>query len=363
MRYRSIVSCTLSFLPRERYNNLRIMAKKPAHLAIEIENHILNAVVDLRGSAVRRTVPLTTLVDNQRRALVRVFLVKTDRRVLLKEFDVPGLAPGRSGETRFLLSCDFNGRRTLALHLAVDGRSFAETRINLSQYLRDYRKVPIIAAAAAVLILLALLLLRTCGSGTSIGGLLPTRRGPEQAREVRVERVAPSEPAARPEPTARPEPAAPPEPGPPPERTPEPAAEPAPEPARTPEPVEPVERVLPAQEHLLYFRPDDPRLTAEALERLDRLARELGTMTPAGRSNLALTIRGHCALSGTEAGRIALSRERAENAAAFLVETGLVEEDQVTVEWYGAARLITRETELQHLNRRVEIVIHQREQP
>lgn len=332
------------------------MAKKPAHLAIEIENHILNAVVDLRGSAVRRTVPLTTLVDNQRRALVRVFLVKTDRRVLLKEFDVPGLAPGRSGETRFLLSCDFNGRRTLALHLAVDGRSFAETRINLSQYLRDYRKVPIIAAAAAVLILLALLLLRTCGSGTSIGGLLPTRRGPEQAREVRVERVAPSEPAARPEPS--------------PERTPESAAVPAPAPAQTPEPVAPpvadsppVERVLPAREHLLYFRPDDPRLTAEALERLGRLAQELGTMAPTDRSNLVLTIRGHCALSGTEAGRIALSRERAENTAAFLLETGLVEEDQVTVEWYGAARLITRETELQHLNRRVEIVIHQREQP
>ncbi|TVR70954.1 MAG: hypothetical protein EA427_05130, partial [Spirochaetaceae bacterium] len=288
------------------------MREHSAQITIEIEKGTLTPVIDLRGGATRRTVPLTTLVDNQRRALVRVYLVKPDKRILLKEFDVIDLAPGRSGDTRFLLSTSFDGRHALTLHLAVDGRSFDSVRINLRRYLRRRGRIAALAALFLAAALLLLLLPRACETDEAVSVVAPA--------------PPPEAPAPQPEPQPAPEPTAPraPEPAAPPptQPAPEPPTAPAPpptppEPQPAPAPPPPESRTALTRERTLYFRPDDPRLTAEALDQLRELVEELSAVAPDLRNNMTLTIRGHCALSGTEAGRIELSRRRAENSAAF----------------------------------------------
>lgn len=294
------------------------MKQQTAYVAVEIENRTLTPVIELAGDAKRKTVPLTTIVDNQQRALVRLFLVRPDKTILLKEFDLTGLAPRPSGDTRFLLSCDYDGYVSLNVHLSVDGRPFGHAEIGLKRYLRDRRGIRIVTVGVLLLAaaVLALLLARGCGT------------------------PPPSQPPAE-SPTAQP---APPDPAPP-------SPDPSPDPAAPPPPQEAEDRI--EHELVIYFRPDDPRLTPTSREQLLQFAREIAAW-----EEHYLTIRGHCALSGTEEGRVLLSRQRAENSAAFLVTEGqeYLSDPQITLEWYGAARLVTRDPERQHLNRRVEII-------
>lgn len=269
-------------------------------------------MLDLDGNAKRRTVPLTTIVNNQRRAVVRLFLVRGDRTIPVREFDLHNLAPGASGTTRFLLACDYDGAYALKIHLTVDGHPHASATIALRRYLRRGNRlfrtgVPLILL---IVVLVLLYLLRGCPSDVPVSTAPARETGTEVARPPAI-----------------------------------PDREPIP--PRTPSVTEQ------EQEQVIYFLPDDPRLTVQAEERLESIAREIGSW-----NDLSITIRGHTALSGTEEGRLDLSRRRAENSAARIIEAGDIDPARITTEWYGAARLITREPEAQHLNRRVEIRVH-----
>lgn len=322
------------------------MKQEHAFIAIEIENSTLAPFLDLEKGKASKKVHLTTMVDNQRRAFVKVFLVMPGKKVLLKEFDLTHLPPKPAGPPRFVLQCVYDGGYFLTVELQVDGKPFGSERISLKAYLRRRRFLPLLLAAAAAAALLAALLLlpRGCGRAAGTAEEQPVSRTAVSASRP-VEK--PETPTATPAPAPKPEPATPP---PPPASEPEPAApvpvnsETASEAAADPA----VEKV--SRELVIYFLPNDTSLTGEAERQLAGFADAIS-----GWRSVSLTIEGHCALSGTGEGREELSRERAEKSAAFLVRTGAAAASSIRTAWYAGERPVTRDPDRQELNRRVEI--------
>jgi outer membrane protein OmpA-like peptidoglycan-associated protein len=100
----------------------------------------------------------------------------------------------------------------------------------------------------------------------------------------------------------------------------------------------------------IYFDPDSDVLTEDSRRKLQSVVEELKDH-PDG----MVTISGHCALYGTESGRITLSKQRAHNVERYLRRQTWDPEDDPEIEWFGAKRYLTDDRDMQHLNRRVEI--------
>jgi len=104
----------------------------------------------------------------------------------------------------------------------------------------------------------------------------------------------------------------------------------------------------------IQFRED----SAELLESERRKIREIANILKAlpGRK---IQIAGHTALAGSAAGRVRISRERAQAVAAYLVTLGARRADEISVVGYGADRPVADNAtpEGRAQNRRVEITI------
>lgn len=331
-------------------------------IAVEIENRTLVPIMDLSRGATERTVPLTTLVDNQRRALVNVYLVHSEsgRRTFLKQFDLDGLPPRPAREQRFFFSCTYDGRYGLRCRLSVDGEVRASDTIDMKRHIRGKRRSTAIVGVLLLLLvaaLLAALLLRGCRETVPVERVSDPSASPATEAPAAPPTAPPAPAAPAPTPTtAPPAPAAP-------APTTDPAA-PSPPPARTPDaPTQPGDDTVveePAlqpvtRDLVIYFFPDDPRLTDRGRDQLRLLVREIS-----GWEAVSIRVEGHCAPLGSEAGRVALSRGRAENSAAFLEQIGLPAGASVSISWYAGERPVTDDPDRQNLNRRVELSVEGR---
>jgi outer membrane protein OmpA-like peptidoglycan-associated protein len=324
------------------------MAGKERQIAVEIENRTLVPIMGLSTGATERTVPLTTLADNQRRALVNVYLVHgaDGDRTFLKQFDLDNLPPRPARQQRFFFTCAYDGRYRLQCRLSVDGEVRASDSVDLKPHFRGRKRATAVGGILLVLLvaaLLAALMLRGCRE-TTPAVQIPNTATPAPATEP------PAAPAPSAEPPAAQPPATPPTP---------PAATHPPDQRAAPgtDPVEsevvtlqPVTREL-----VIYFFPDDPRLTEQSREQLRTLAGEIS-----GWESVSIEVEGHCAPLGSEAGRVALSRGRAENSAAFLERTGLPAGTALSVSWHAGERPVTDDPDRQDLNRRVELSVRGR---
>jgi outer membrane protein OmpA-like peptidoglycan-associated protein len=133
------------------------------------------------------------------------------------------------------------------------------------------------------------------------------------------------------------------------------AAGPAADRAEEEPPAPDVEAV--SREWTVYFRPDDPTLTETTMTRLGDIIDTIRDLTGDERGIAELRLVGHCALAGTEAGRVELSQARAGNVWRFLRQNGFGQPDELTVTGVGGQQPVTRDEEQQHLNRRVEISV------
>jgi outer membrane protein OmpA-like peptidoglycan-associated protein len=316
------------------------MKQDHSYIAIEIENSRLAPFLDLEKGRAAKNVHLTTMVDNQRRAYIKIFLITPGKKILLKEFDLTSLPPKPAGPPRFVLICSFDGIYSLSIDLQVDGKACGSEKINLKKHLRR-RRPWIFAAALAILILAASILLipRSCGSAVP-----PPQPARSAAPAVKPAAEEARPPAAKPEPAAQPAGTEPPEPA-------EPARPTQPAPPQAAADSTPTEAVKPvpvSRELIIYFNPNDARLTEEARGKLEKFSDTISNW-----EHVSLAVEGHCALSGTEEGRVELSRERAERSADFLRQAGAAGAADISVSWYAGERPVTRDPERQELNRRV----------
>lgn len=366
------------------------MSKK--YLTVEVEHTHYAKLMSL-DRAGRVALPLTTLVDRQKRAEVKVYLFAEERKHLLHNFSVDPLPPQKAGEPRIELRADFDGKKSLTLSLRLNGRFHSRREISLRKYLKKGR-LTIFLVSAALLLLLPLLLLRLCASpevpevesryaetdrsyagsveqsdrrteysdqstdtessyledDLSASGDTSDRSRNSSAQEAlkTVEDSAvPAEDSEASETTSDSDvhtsqsenelDAG--------ETPTEDSQAPSTSLTETPETPAPIDL-----EETVYFRPNSAELGPEALQVLRTLAETLAEHPEA-----VLEISGHCALYGTEEGREELSRERAESTEAFLRSRGWRPDSPPRIRAMAGHEPVTRDSEAQHLNRRVEL--------
>jgi outer membrane protein OmpA-like peptidoglycan-associated protein len=100
----------------------------------------------------------------------------------------------------------------------------------------------------------------------------------------------------------------------------------------------------------VYFPPDSAELTAPAKAELDAILHVLSR-----NAGKPVAIVGHCALFGTEQGRIELSEARARHVRRYLLDAGWQPAKDPATRGVGAAEPLTREPDGQAKNRRVEL--------
>jgi outer membrane protein OmpA-like peptidoglycan-associated protein len=329
------------------------MKKEIAYIAIEIENTTLTRCMDLKDGKQSHTLQLTTMVDNQRRALVTIFLCDGSTKQLLKQFDLTHLRPKPAGPPRFFLTCLYDGDSLLTIRLKVDEKEYAAERVDLRRFIR--RKRPMLLLIPIFLLLAAaavLLIPRTCNAQKNKEHTVTASVSAEESRHseesspaaIRKTTQEDSGTIEAQQTSAKPSPQA---------SSPPPASPPQEQTQKKKQAVQ--EITAPAlrsveKRLVVYFHPNDSELTAEAQTRL----RTFGRQVKEWNSIDAVSIEGHCALLGTEKGRIELSRERAENSAAFLETIGIPAQG-VSSQWFAGERPVTRDPDKQELNRRVEI--------
>lgn len=337
---------------------------------------------------------LTTLVDNQKQADIKVYLIDDGNKIPIHTFSLPNLPRKKSGDLRLVLKASFNGRSSVHFRISLDGRLHDTQRISLRKYLKKSR-FRYLLWLIPLLILIAALFFLLLGPGKCSFSRREVGRGAETRQEagkpeektppVTVpQRVSPSS-GQKPEETDETLKEAPVEMKT--ERAPEPAVTEEPAgaaesgeaeesaittesagtaaPAKTAKPVEaeePAETTKSAGsetvaavftlEKQVYFRPDNANLTGEAREMLGEIADILKKHPEA-----QVGIYGHCALYGTEKGRIELSRQRAEEVDNFLKDRGWQPEKEPEIRALGGNQPVTRNSENQYLNRRVEIIV------
>jgi len=354
------------------------------YLAVEIEHtrYAKFLRIDEKDS---RGLNLTTLVDDQRKAEVHIYLVGDGKKLLVHSFTVNNLPHQRAGEPRLYLSGKSDGRGGVHLSLKVNGKPWSSADLSLKKHLSHSR--PWLFAGLGLLLFLFLLwlLLRsfmpgpggqqpgagTTGGETAVeetvesGGSKRTSEGTDKT----VSPVAKSgedgdgapgkadEPAAEATTGAKTGETAPADVS----TTTDSAEGEVAEETDTEEPSAPESErqptAPPPENETVYFGPNSSLLTQTARDRLSSLADELASYP-----RLRITIRGHCALYGTEQGRIDLSNERAEAVEQYLldrVEAFGHDPSGWTVEsaGMGGKEPVTREEERQNMNRRVEIRI------
>ncbi len=349
-------------------------------LAIEIE-HTRYARFLRVDEQDHKSLNLTTLVDGQHKAEVKVFLVEKGKKRHLHTFTVPNLPRQKAGEPRLHLSGRSDGRKNVRLALRVNGSPFSSIDIPIKKQLGGgISSLPLIIGGFLLLLLLLFLLLRSCGGKERAAELSspPAREevGAPKAEEslsrsadesllqedaVEEDTVEPTETSEtiKTAETVQEE-----------EGETESTTADAETQTADAEPEEAQEKavqpiVLP-EKSLVYFEPNSSVLTASAREKLEELAKELNETFRAYAQfdGISLRIRGHCALYGTEQGRIELSRERASVVTEMLLE--LVDGEarsllngRMEIRSLGGREPVTRDEERQQLNRRVEILVEQ----
>ena len=323
---------------------------------------LLNATEGAKGKQV-----FTTVVDNQSRAIITVYLRSEHHRRSLRSIEVSGISPKPAGVPEIVFQCVLTEDYILTFRVLLDGKVRTSGKIPLKKFIpgMKHRKRNISFAVLSVLIAAGVLyfLLRNTGSiiddapavqpavveSAPVYSEAREAEKPEYERETAAEseRYSPesgieSETVQAGEDTAGKD------------RTVHADEEPSDElfqGTSLPE----VEREAVQQGPLLfqetvYFQPDSSVLTSSAKEKLNSLARRL-----IREPEMEIELTGHCAIEGTEQGRARLSLERALRVQDYLTDLGWEPDLPVSVRGAGAGMTVTLDVEMQHLNRRVEI--------
>jgi outer membrane protein OmpA-like peptidoglycan-associated protein len=326
-------------------------------------------LLELDGAAASG-VRLTTLQIDQPRALIELFVNRDGERIPLTTIDVRDIPRLGERKPRIELTGRLLGSREVELSVFVEQRLFNRQRVDVSPFMKKRPKalVPVLIVGALLLAGLILLFALRPWARDAVAEPAPqdaveqedaatgddrtdgaATQDEEPAADGRADAAEPED-AAEPAETAEPEDTA------------EPADPPEPEGAAADGRVrgaddaadERRERAadIPEREWLVYFLPDRTFLTEDAVGELNQILTQLRAFPEA-----IIEIEGHCALAGTEAGREAISRERARNARSYLVQNGIDPERIADLRWFGATRPVTLDAGEQRLNRRVVITM------
>ncbi len=274
-------------------------------ISVELLGHELRAFLPLDRPG-NNKIRLTTSNDLQHSGRIRIFLVRHDN-MLLKEFIVRDIPLLKAGEPDIDILGEYTAEGLLYLKLLVNGRERTAFEIDLKSYRESKSKTPMILLPLIILLLFAVILFTILFKPVKLfQGVF--NRPPETEISPAAETIS----------------------------------------------LKP-ETSMAYQEKSLtvYFLPDNAVLTPAAKDNLNKI---MSRLTEEPEPDHLVSITGHCALYGSEAGREKLSLERAENAAEFLRQRGWKPEIEPAVKGLGGKEPVTRNRYKQQQNRRVEII-------
>jgi len=367
-------------------------------IEVEIEGKRYILLFSLEKNAAS-TLDLTTISSGQSRAIIKVFL-RNDSRRLLREIEVSNIPTDRAGAPVIRLHGVFAGRNLLTLKVEVNGQPRSRINIRLKNHSRRSNKwlfiIMLLLLGAGIIFSSWLWLSKRKGKEQPAAAVLPEAAGQPMIENADQDQTSAAEPAEKDESvivkplstgpkaaevrsvkpaasvestdtTERPASVKPADTTEPPaasvkaaDTTEPPAASvraaDTTEPRTGGKPTGPAElkksTELTLPEDTIYFLPDSSLLTPAAEVKLRTLLALL-LKNP----ELEIEIFGHCALMGSEQGRINLSFERARRVHDFLTASGWKPDITAKLNGVGSSKAVTRNPEMQNLNRRVEIII------
>ena len=277
------------------------------YIAVQIENDTLVRLMQKKDGATG-VLELTTKEHTQERARLKIYQTINQQAEILTEVLVEDLPRQKDGKPGIRIRGEIFGT-SLLITVVLNDILYYQREIPLETHKRP-TLLPIFLAIVGAIALLVIVFLFT----------IENRSGDTQENPI-------SAPVAAPESVKQ--------------ETPPTAEEVIP----PPQPV-----ILPFTGLVLYFEPNRSFLTEETKAALLELvavhnAEELPK----------LTITGHCALAGTERGRMDLSRDRARGVYQFLLAEGWLPNQAPQIEWKGGLEPVSLLSDMQHVNRRVEI--------
>ncbi len=266
---------------------------------VEIEHIHFRHLLEISPGA-RGRVSLTTLTPHQHSAVIKLFLSKNSEHTFLKEYQ---LDLSHTGKDKPLMevSGKVSGHR-LELSITVEKEAVRE----------DTLKIPV-----PHIINKWLLILITGGIFLTALFFFGYRK---IFPETQTEKYIPAQPEVQ-----------------------------TPVQAKAQSPVKPA---AVSMKRIIFFYPDSTRIKEGEEKKLQEVITLLKK-----HSDWKVTISGFCALSGTQKGRLILSKNRAEKVASLLKRAGWSPGNSSRVLWFGAQNPITTDPLQIDKNRRVEIKI------
>ncbi len=379
-------------------------------IGVQIEGDKYIGLINL-GKDIRGNLNLTTIKDQQRRAVIKIFLFQNDRVVPIKEIEVRNIPPEKAGVPIINLSTEFDGKKNLTLLVMLNGRASSRTVVDIKKFSTG-RKRGLVLIPMVIILALAVYFFAFRGASlremstilsfdkisffSRSAGLDKKAEPEEEARvydektrqdegpkvasdelkkDARREKDAKAEEKAQVKEQGEPKGAA----AAPAEREgPDDVSYEAGTRVETPEiekekaavsvPTErkqavmddkgrlntkikePVSAAAIFETETIYFKPGSALLSPDALKKLDEVLTVLRDYP-----DVKFLISGHCALFGTEQGRLQLSVIRASRVYEYLIKNGWNPGVRPDVTGFGGMENVTADPEYQHFNRRVEI--------
>ncbi|MBN2051860.1 MAG: OmpA family protein [Spirochaetales bacterium] len=334
-------------------------------VGIETEHRHLIELLSLQSSG-RGLLKLTTVKPGQRKAIIRIYIIKDGKKQFLTEFSLNNLTREKLEIPAIDIQGNYNGAFRLQVTLFLNGRIVETRKVNLRPFLPGRWILLRLFPPSLLCLLAALLLFVYPGflrkdpplwrqNSSRITAEKPSPLPASSAGETIASTVLPppqeSPPSTAVQHNETPLPAV--------RETETPISPAATDTAAGSFPATPAEKEAPPtpaaeapvfKGETVYFPPDQAVLTPEAQQQL------LEYLIVLKNFRKPVVLSGHCASFGTEEGRLDLSERRAEAVYRFLQQQGWNPEAEPEIRGYGSSKPVTTDGDDQYLNRRVEIL-------
>ncbi len=105
----------------------------------------------------------TTIQDEQRRAVIKVYLFEKDRMIPLKEIEVGSIPPEKAGVPEIDLSTEFDGKKILTFMVTLNGKSRSRESVEISKQLKRIKKSLVLVPVAIIILVSAFFIVKRTG--------------------------------------------------------------------------------------------------------------------------------------------------------------------------------------------------------
>jgi len=108
-------------------------------IIVEIRDKRYPILLDL-NKASQGKLNLTTIIDFQSRAVIKIFIYQEQQATLIGELEVKNLPHEKAGEPIIYLLGEFDGKSELSFKVILKGRTYTQTSISIKNIQRKKKE-------------------------------------------------------------------------------------------------------------------------------------------------------------------------------------------------------------------------------